>query len=480
MQMHVNLQTPPAVAVEQTIELFAELGEVHITEMDMSIYTNDTDTYTEVPEDVLVWQGYRYKELFEVFARQAENIETVTFWGMADDHTWLKTWPITRINLPLPFDEALQAKYAYWGIVEPDQLPIWNVKVDIGKGTPEIDGDLDDLWGAQPWIPLETSEDLAISYQTRWDENNLYVFLMAEGSGYDVEAVDVFIDTNNGKTETVEGDDLHLTVQGGACVDCDGVVVAEAGDDSRHALEMAIPLSAAAAVGDELGFDVRITRASMDEPISWNDRSHSQDSDTSKYGVLKLIEAARMTTAVYGTPIIDGEEDEVWAGAEEVETAVWVLGDSGSTATAKTMWDDEYLYAYVTVTDALLSKAASNPWEQDSIEIYVDQNNAKTTVYQPDDGQYRVNFDNEQSFLGGATAEKIRSASRLIEDGYVIELAIQLDAIQPQEGMIIGFDFQVNNDENGNGVRDTVATWNDPTHLSYQNTSRLGLLLFGE
>ena len=481
MQMHVNVQSPSAAAVEQTIELFAELGEVHITELDMSIYTNDTDSYSEVPEDVLVLQGYRHKELFEVFRRQAENIETVTFWGMADDHTWLKTWPIDRLNLPLPFDESLQAKYAYWGIIDPNQMPVLNVKAEIGKGTPQVDGELDDLWGAQPWIPLHTSEDLTVNYQTRWDENNLYLFLMSEGSGYDVETVDVFIDANNGKTEAYEGDELHITVQAGECVDCDGVVVAGAGDDNRHALEMVIPLSGTTAVGDELGFDIRITRASApDAPISWNDRTHSQDSDTSKYGVLKLIEAARMITAVYGTPVIDGEKDEIWEAAEEMETAVWVLGDSGSTATIKTMWDDTHLYAFVTVTDALLSKAASNPWEQDSIEIYVDQNNAKTTVYQPDDGQYRINFDNEQSFLGGAAAEKITSASRLTDDGYVIELAIQLDAIQPQVGMIIGFDFQVNNDENGNGMRDSVATWNDPTHLSYQNTSRLGLLMFGE
>jgi len=44
----------------------------------------------------------------------------------------------------------------------------------------------------------------------------------------------------------------------------------------------------------------------------------------------------------------------------------------------------------------------------------------------------------------------------------------------------IGFDFQVNDDKDGDGVRDSVVTWNDPTHQSYQNTSRLGVLLFVE
>jgi len=43
--------------------------------------------------------------------------------------------------------------------------------------------------------------------------------------------------------------------------------------------------------------------------------------------------------------------------------------------------------------------------------------------------------------------------------------------------MLIGFDVQVNNDENGNGIRDSVVTWNDSTHQGYQNTSGLGVLL---
>ena len=30
------------------------------------------------------------------------------------------------------------------------------------------------------------------------------------------------------------------------------------------------------------------------------------------------------------------------------------------------------------VTDTLLSDASRNPWEQDTVEVYVDQNNAKT------------------------------------------------------------------------------------------------------
>jgi endo-1,4-beta-xylanase len=106
----------------------------------------------------------------------------------------------------------------------------------------------------------------------------------------------------------------------------------------------------------------------------------------------------------------------------------------------------------------------------------VDQNNAKTKNYQSDDGQYRVNFDNEQSFGGSASPDALVSATRIISGGYIVELAITLDAIEPQRGMVIGFDFQVNNDEDGDGTRDSVVTWNDPTGQAHQNASTFGVL----
>src|SRR5260370_5044375 len=41
---------------------------------------------------------------------------------MADDHTWLKSYFIRRLDVPLSFDEGLPAKPAYWGIVDASGL----------------------------------------------------------------------------------------------------------------------------------------------------------------------------------------------------------------------------------------------------------------------------------------------------------------------------------------------------------------------
>ena len=42
---------------------------------------------------------------------------------MADDDTWLDSFPVARTDYPLPFNMGLQAKPAYWGIVDPTQRP---------------------------------------------------------------------------------------------------------------------------------------------------------------------------------------------------------------------------------------------------------------------------------------------------------------------------------------------------------------------
>jgi endo-1,4-beta-xylanase len=479
MQMHINIEYPTITAIEESIKAYAELGEVHITELDMSLYKNDYDSYDTVPDEVLLKQGYRYEELFEVLRNQAEHIGSVTFWGMGDDHTWLKTFPTTRLNLPLLFDERLQAKYAYWGVVDPLQMPIKIKQIDSPNGTPLIDGELDILWQTQSWITFLETESFSVSHQTRWDENNLYLFVDIQGNPEDVQTIDVFIDENNGKTESYEDDDQHYTFEGDTCTFCEDIKFAVVADEGGSHLEAAFPLNLEARTGDQIGFDVQVTLGSHPEaPISWNDRSNNQDTDTSKYGILSFVDAPKVVAAVYGTPLIDAEEDAIWSNANEIATETWVFGTEGSTGVAKVMWDEENLYLYVVVTDELLGKSSANAYEQDSFEVFIDQNNAKTNTYQADDCQYRINFDNETSFNGGAKAELLTSATKITDGGYIVELAIKFDHIKPHEGMLIGFDIQVNNDENDNGLRDSVVTWNDDTHQGYQNTSGLGVLLF--
>ena len=129
-QMHSNISFPSVTAITDTINMFADLGvDNQITELDMSIYTDSTSSYSVVPEDILVKQGYLYRDFFQAFRKLKGKISGVTFWGEADDHTWLSTFPITRLEMPLLFDQQLQAKHAYWGVVDPLRLPGSDLKL---------------------------------------------------------------------------------------------------------------------------------------------------------------------------------------------------------------------------------------------------------------------------------------------------------------------------------------------------------------
>ena len=61
-------------------------------------------------------------EFFDLYRRHRAQITSVTLWGLADDSNWLDFFPVTRKDAPLLFDRRLQAKPAYWAIVDPARI----------------------------------------------------------------------------------------------------------------------------------------------------------------------------------------------------------------------------------------------------------------------------------------------------------------------------------------------------------------------
>jgi endo-1,4-beta-xylanase len=110
----------------ETVHLFFPEIVQQVTELDMSVYNagDTTSNYgNSIPPSVLAEQGWLYKQYFDAFRELKGTLSAVTLWGMADDDTWLDSFPVNRTDYPLPFDMGLQAKPAYWGIVDPTQLP---------------------------------------------------------------------------------------------------------------------------------------------------------------------------------------------------------------------------------------------------------------------------------------------------------------------------------------------------------------------
>lgn len=133
-QMHNNIDFPSSQAIIDTINMFDGLGlRNEVTELDVSIYSGSSttifDDYSIIPQDLFIRQGYRYGIFFDAFRQLQGKIDSITFWGQADDHTWLTT--SGRVNGPLLFDQSLKKKFAYWGVIDPLQLPGADISTSI-------------------------------------------------------------------------------------------------------------------------------------------------------------------------------------------------------------------------------------------------------------------------------------------------------------------------------------------------------------
>ncbi len=107
--------------LEKTIELYASLGlEVQVTELDVSVYVpgvkyTPAQHYTAATftPELAAKQAERYEHLFDALRKHREAITGVTFWGVADDNTWLSEFSSGRQDFPLLFDAQHRPKPAF-------------------------------------------------------------------------------------------------------------------------------------------------------------------------------------------------------------------------------------------------------------------------------------------------------------------------------------------------------------------------------
>ena len=127
-QAHIQIGWPSLREMEDSINLFAGLGlDNQITELDVSLYgwppRPAYPAYDEIPVSEFERQAVRYDQLFELYERLGDKISSVTFWGVADNHTWLNDRAEqfndgVGVDAPFVFDNEYNVKPAYWAIID--------------------------------------------------------------------------------------------------------------------------------------------------------------------------------------------------------------------------------------------------------------------------------------------------------------------------------------------------------------------------
>ena len=193
--------------------------------------------------------------------------------------------------------------------------------------------------------------------------------------------------------------------------------------------------------------------------------------------------AAPVIALVNGTPPVINETIEtVWATAPAKAIDQVVLGTRPADYSGKwrALYDNNYLYLLVEVSDATrINDSGASWWEDDVVEVFIDGNNSKGTSYDgANDFQFGFRWNDNTIHTGGnslANTTGINFKMVATASGYNAEIAIPWATIgaTPAIGKAIGIDVQVDDDDNG-GTRDAQLTSFATNTTAYQNPSVFG------
>lgn len=454
MQAHYNVDGFSAAQFKSVAKKYAQAaGKVQLTELDFKA-SSTYDGTAATKESEYTKMAYCHKNLYEAIkALKAEgaNVSGITVWGVIEPNSWLHS----QSNLgggasgsaqcPLLFDGNYKAKPAYWAYVDATKLQPAIQKVTI---TEAKDGNI-----AGETYTIDQGEVQA-EFIPVWDADGLTVQVKVKDTTVnDADAVTVYVDPENSASDITPD---KVTVARTAAAAIAGGYQATVKVSMKNLK-----------VAQQISLDVVVNNDG--KTGSFNDLTGKQESSSKYYAVATMKPGIEKIP--YGTISVDADADAAWGNA--VNIPLTINKGSEASANAKVLWDDDNLYVYATVNDAVLDKTGAQTHEQDSLEVFIDEDNGKTASYGEDDKQYRINYENEQSFNGKkCLAENVKSATKTIEGGYVVEAAFKWTDIKPANGAKIGLEFQINDAKGGKRIG--TLSWYDETGMGWSGSNVYG------
>ena len=454
MQAHYNVDGFSAAQFKSVAKKYAQAaGKVQLTELDFKA-SSTYDGTAATKESEYTKMAYCHKNLYEAIKALKEegtNVSGITVWGVIEPNSWLHS----QSNLgggasgsaqcPLLFDGNYKAKPAYWAYVDATKLQPAIQKVTI---TEAKDGNI-----AGETYTIDQGAVQA-EFIPVWDADGLTVQVKVKDTTVnDADAVTVYVDPDNSASDITPH---KVTVARTAAAAIAGGYQATV-KVSMKGLKVA----------QQISLDVVVNNDG--ETGSFNDLTEKQESSSKYYAVATMKPCIEKIP--YGTISVDADADAAWGNA--VNIPLTINKGSEASANAKVLWDDDNLYVYATVKDAVLDKTGAQTHEQDSLEVFIDEDNGKTASYGEDDKQYRINYNNEQSFNGKkCLAENVKSATKTIDGGYVVEAAFKWTDIKPANGTKIGLEFQINDAKDGKRIG--TLSWYDETGMGWSGSNVYG------
>lgn len=454
MQAHYNVDGFSAAQFKSVAKKYAQAaGKVQLTELDFKA-SSTYDGTAATRESEYTKMAYCHKNLYEAIKALKEegaNVSGITVWGVIEPNSWLHS----QSNLgggasgsaqcPLLFDGNYKAKPAYWAYVDATKLQPAIQKVTI---TEAKDGNI-----AGETYTIDQGEVQA-EFIPVWDADGLTVQVKVKDTTVnDADAVTVYVDPENSASDITPD---KVTVARTAAAAIAGGYQATVKVSMKNLK-----------VAQQISLDVVVNNDG--KTGSFNDLTGKQESSSKYYAVATMKPGIEKIP--YGTISVDADADAAWGNA--VNIPLTINKGSEASANAKVLWDDDNLYVYATIKDAVLDKTGAQTHEQDSLEVFIDEDNGKTASYGEDDKQYRINYNNEQSFNGKkCLAENVKSATKTIDGGYVVEAAFKWTDIKPANGTKIGLEFQINDAKDGKRIG--TLSWYDETGMGWSGSNVYG------